>query len=72
MSKYRPMIGPVTLEMVPIGNFTKIAAPLRDAWEITGPSAERNLATAPLWAVIAAAYLEGIQHATAALQEPSP
>jgi hypothetical protein len=62
MGKQRPMIGPMALEQVPVSSFSVVRASLLDAWQIVGPSAERNLAKSPLWAVIAAAYYEGVNH----------
>lgn len=39
-------------------------------WRIVGPSVERNMQMkCPLWRVIAAAYLEGLQHGSALARE---
>jgi hypothetical protein len=56
-------IGPCAIALVPVSKFSKLkGAQLCDAWEIVGPSAQKNLESSPLWAVIAAAYLEGLNH----------
>lgn len=48
---------------VPRDDFTKIPVKaLDDAWEIVGPSVEKNINNFPLHKVIAAAYLEGVNH----------
>lgn len=56
-------IGPGPVPLVPISDFHRLKqADLEAAWKIVGPSAQKNLETGPLWSVIAAAYLEGLEH----------
>lgn len=63
--KYRMAgIGNRAIPNVPLKDFHKLNVKIDfgDVWHICGPSAERNLASMPLWKVICAAYLEGLQH----------
>ena len=57
-------LGP-PIPVVPIGDFSRMG--LSDeqwagAWRLCGPAAEKNMKNLELWQVIAAAYLEGLQH----------
>jgi hypothetical protein len=57
-------LGPA-IPVVPIGDFTRMGLSEQqwaDAWRLCGPAAEKNLKNLELWQVIAAAYLEGLQH----------
>ena len=66
-------IGPTVIADVPASDFDSWPLPLERIWQLCGPSAERNLASLPLWQVIAMAYVEGLQHgsaATRATQQP--
>lgn len=63
MKRNRASVGPVPVDIVPIRQFSEIrGGDLERAWELCGPSAEWNLKNGPLWTVIAAAYLEGLNH----------
>lgn len=70
----RLSIGP-TFPVVRSGDFSKLRLTpdqWSDAWRLCGPSAERNMngpRPAPLWIVIAAAYLEGLNHGAALARE---
>lgn len=61
-------IGPCVIDAVPIAHFSRVSASLKSAWKIVGPSAQRNLERSPVWAVIAAAYLEGLNHGSASVR----
>ena len=72
MSKARLLtIGPIAVEpgrhafsQLPFNN-----EQFKNAWKICGPSAERNLMHSPLWAVITAAYCEGLAHGIGKMSE---
>lgn len=55
-----------SIPRVSVTTFTKIRMSREQwdaAWSIVGPSVERNMARdVPLWRIIAAAYLEGLNH----------
>jgi hypothetical protein len=57
-------IGPALAEMPPGKDFSKLPPGVRleDAWQVVGPSVEKNMGRAPLWRVIAMAYVEGLMH----------
>ena len=65
-------IGPL-VPLVPVGDFTRLDGALcEDAWQLVGPSVERNLNTmrpTPLWTIFAACYLEGLNHGAGAMRE---
>ena len=67
-------IGPCVTNDATESQFSSLPPALHDVWTITGPSAERNLRTLPLWAVVAAAYMEGVNHGAGAAtpQPPAP
>lgn len=51
--------------LVPISHFSKFRFKKQEweeVWKIIGPSVQWNINKHPLWIVIAAAYLEGLQH----------
>lgn len=67
-----------SIPIVPVGDFSKFNLPkgsLEDAWQIVGPSAEKNMRKnfrgqcLELWEVIAAAYLEGLHHGSSLQKE---
>ena len=63
-------LGPA-VPIVGIKDFSKMGLSREEwenVWSIVGPSVERNMSgrrALPLWMVIAAAYLEGLQHGSA-------
>lgn len=63
MSKDRRVsLGPCPVSMYPITAFSSLKrSDLETAWQIVGPTIERNI-NAPLWAQFAAAYIEGLNH----------
>lgn len=67
MTRRAVSLGPFLAEMPPGKDFTKLPAGVRleDAWQVVGPSVERNMSRAPLWRVIAMAYVEGLIHGAA-------
>lgn len=71
----RMTFGP-PIPVVPIRDFSALPSGALDAaWRIVGPSAQRNMSRdahgrcCELWQVIAAAYLEGLNHG-AAMKDP--
>lgn len=65
-------LGPMA-PLVPVRDFSRLrmkGQQWEDVWQIVGPSVARNLMEGcPLWRIIAAAYLEGLQHGAALAQE---
>ena len=62
LKQARVGIGDV-VDIVPIKNFTRCSSAALDAaWQLVGPSAQLNLNRVPIQRVIAAAYLEGVNH----------
>lgn len=56
-------LGAPPIPMVPCRDFDKLPHDmLKKAWWMIGPSADRNLSRCAIWEVIAAAYLEGMNH----------
>ena len=63
MSKPRRIsIGPCPVETYPVSAYSPLRrAELETAWQLVGPTIERNI-DKPLWAQFAAAYIEGLNH----------
>ncbi len=67
-------LGP-RIPLVPISQFSKerlTREQWENAWRLCGPSVERNLngpRPLQLWQVFASAYLEGLEHGSAAQRE---
>lgn len=66
-------LGPA-IPIVPIGDFSKRGLSQQQweqAWSVCGPTVERNMARGqlPLWQIIAAAYLDGLQIGHALAEE---
>lgn len=68
------------MPVVPVGDFSKMGLTEEqwaDAWSLCGPSAQMNMKGGfnrpplQIWQVIAAAYLEGLQHGAALERERS-
>ena len=56
-------LGAPAIPLVPTKDFDRLPhAMLKQAWWLIGPSADRNLSRCAIWEVIAAAYLEGMNH----------
>ena len=65
-------MGPV-VDVAPIRDFTRCRnAAIEAAWQLVGPSARLNLDRQPIWRVIAAAYLEGVNHGVGIATEVTP
>lgn len=61
----RVAFGPRTITAYPHSAFSHITREqLETAWQIVGPTIERNI-DQPLWAQFAAAYFEGLNHGSA-------
>lgn len=62
-------LGP-SFPLVPITHFSKMRLTpnqWENAWQIVGPSVQRNfMKNVPLWMIIACAYLEGLHHGSEA------
>lgn len=66
---YLVSIGGSAIPNVPTKDFSAIPEKLlAGAWELVGPSVERNIQKHPLWKVIAAAYIEGVNHGAGAIE----
>ena len=63
-------LGPIAVPLVAVRDFHRFPRDINfeEVWHIVGPSAAKNLVKCPLWIVICAAYLEGIQHAQGAIE----
>lgn len=78
---YHFTFGP-PIPVVPIGDFSRHGLTEQewaDVWAICGPTAEKNMSgmgprkpPLQLWQVIAAAYLEGLNHGYGMAQEKEP
>ena len=56
-------LGAPEIPLVPCRDFDRLPYDmLKQAWWLIGPSADRNLSRCAIWEVIAAAYLEGLDH----------
>lgn len=59
-------LGADPVPMVPVTHFSRIKPEvLMLAWQLVGPSVARNFSgprPAPLWAIFAACYAEGVEH----------
>jgi hypothetical protein len=60
-------LGAASVPIVPVSHFSKLDREVIEmAWQIVGPSVQMNLGNsrraAPLWAVFAACYAEGLHH----------
>ena len=72
LRQVRVGIGDV-VDAVPISKFTRCSSAALDAaWQLVGPSAQLNLNRVPIERVIAAAYLEGVNHGIVIAKEASP
>lgn len=61
-------IGPLPVPLVPHSDFSGFkSSDLKEAWQLIGPSVSMNIDKAPIWEVIAAAYLEGLMHGVGAM-----
>lgn len=62
-----------TIPTIPITHFSRLPIDrkqFQEFWRICGPTAERNMMRGfPIWEVITAAYLEGLQHGSAIQRE---
>lgn len=65
-------LGP-PIPIVPVSHFTPLPLDqnqLAEVWKVIGPSVEHNMRkNAPLWEIFAAAYLEGLNHGAALMEE---
>ena len=60
---YFANLGAPPIPIVPVTDFDRLPYDmLKQAWWIVGVSADRNLSRCAIWEVIAAAYLEGMNH----------
>ena len=56
-------MGAPPIPVVPCKDFDRLPhLMLKDAWQLIGPSVDRNIEKIPIWQVIAAAYIEGMNH----------
>lgn len=65
-------LGPCAVPVVCVKQFSKLQmsrATLKEVWQLIGPSVEMNITRLPMWEVIAAAYLEGMNHGAGIVQE---
>lgn len=68
----RVTLGP-DVPLVPYAHFSKLPGSIvREAWQVVGPSVERNLTKRhALWTIFAACYLEGLAHGAGIAREDS-
>lgn len=64
-----------SIPIVPVTHFSKMRLTEQqwsDVWQIIGPSVNRNMDKVPTWKLIAAAYLEGLQHGAGLQKSMAP
>lgn len=64
-------IGPATVPIVPLGDFTQANLSRDDSialWRIIGPTVQRNLSL-PLWEQFLAVYIQGCENGISALKD---
>lgn len=63
MNMHRVPIGGPAVDVVPVGDFTRLRSQDVDKlWSIIGPTVECNMQTQPLWKVFCACYAQGLEN----------